>query len=99
MLCDPVDYGSVADAITNNGGTDLALRRQLAAKCFALTAAYDCAIASWLAKSLGEDLPSMTSSSGRKILDLRYGENPHQKAALYKGDENRPGVTSARQIQ
>ena len=99
VLCDPADYVSVADAVTNNGGTDLALRRQLAAKCFTRTAAYDSAISSWMATSLGEDLPSMTSSAGRKILDLRYGENPHQKAALYQGGKTRPGVTSAQQIQ
>ena len=99
VLCDPADYDNVADAIKNNGGTDLALRRQLAAKCFALTAAYDSAISRWMATSLGEDLPFMTSSAGHKILDLRYGENPHQKAALYQGGKTRPGVTSALQIQ
>ena len=99
VLCDPADYGNVADAITNNGGTDIDLRRQLAAKCFALTAAYDSAIASWMATSLGENLPSIKSFAGQKILDLRYGENPHQKAALYTSDKKQPGVTSALQIQ
>ena len=99
VLCDPSDYGEVANAISNNGGTDLALRRQLAAKCFALTAAYDSAISGWMAASLGHDLPSITSLAGRKILDLRYGENPHQKAALFKGGETRPGVISALQVQ
>lgn len=99
VLCDPSDYGSVANAVKNDGGTDLALRRRLAAKCFALTAAYDSAICKWMADSLGQDLPSITSTAGRKILDLRYGENPHQKAALYKGPHGRPGVTSASQIQ
>ena len=99
VLCDPADYGEVANTISNNGGTDLALRRQLAAKCFARTAAYDSAISSWMAASLGCDLPSMTSLAGRKIIELRYGENPHQKAALYEGGETRPGVTSALQVQ
>ena len=99
VLCDPADYSKVANAISNNGGTDLALRRQLAAKCFARTAAYDSAISSWMAASLGQDLPTMTSSAGRKILDLRYGENPHQKAALYEGGDTRPGVISALQVQ
>ncbi len=99
VVCDPADYVDVANAISNNGGTDLALRRQLAAKGFARTAAYDSAISSWMATSLGQDLPSMTSPAGRKILDLRYGENPHQKAALYKSGETRPGVTSALQVQ
>ncbi len=99
VICDPGDYDNVADVIANKGATDLALRRRLAAKCFALTATYDSAISSWMATILGEDLPSITSSACRKILDLRYGENPHQKAALYKGGKNRPGVTSALQIQ
>ena len=99
VLCDPADYGDVADAIENQGGTDLALRRRLAAKTFARTAAYDSAISGWMATSLGEDLPQITSTAGRKIIDLRYGENPHQQAALYKTGQNRPGVASALQIQ
>ena len=99
VLCDPADYGDVADAIESQGGTDLALRRRLAAKTFARTAAYDSAISGWMATSLGEDLPQITSTAGRKIIDLRYGENPHQQAALYKTGQNRPGVASALQIQ
>ena len=99
VLCDPADYVNVANAILDNGGTDLALRRQLAAKGFARTAAYDSAISSWMAASLGQELPPMTSPAGRKILDLRYGENPHQKAALYESGKTRPGVTSALQVQ
>jgi phosphoribosylaminoimidazolecarboxamide formyltransferase/IMP cyclohydrolase len=99
VLCDPADYDDVADAIENQGGTDLALRRRLAAKTFARTATYDSAISGWMATSLGEDLPQITSTAGRKIIDLRYGENPHQQAALYKTGQNRPGVASALQIQ
>ena len=99
VLCDPADYGDVADAVENQGGTDIALRRRLAAKTFARTAAYDSAISGWMATSLGEDLPQITSTAGRKIIDLRYGENPHQQAALYKTGQNRPGVASALQIQ
>ena len=99
VLCDPADYGDVADAIENQGGPDIALRRRLAAKTFARTAAYDSAISGWMAKSLGENLPQITSTAGQKIIDLRYGENPHQQAALYKTGQNRPGVASALQIQ
>ncbi len=99
VLCDPADYDIAANAVINDGGTDLALRKQLAAKCFALTAAYDSLISNWMAASLGQDLPTISSAAGRKIFDLRYGENPHQKAALYKGDQHRPGVVSAQQIQ
>ena len=99
VLCDPTDYDSVANAIQTNGGTGLELRQQLAAKCFARTAAYDSAISSWMAASLGQKFPQLTSASGHKVINLRYGENPHQRAALYKDDQNRPGVISAEQIQ
>ena len=99
VLCDPADYDDVAGAIENQGGTDLALRRRLAAKTFARTAAYDSAISAWMATSLGESLPQITSTTGQKIIDLRYGENPHQQAALYKTGQKRPGVVSALQLQ
>ncbi|MBL6596726.1 MAG: bifunctional phosphoribosylaminoimidazolecarboxamide formyltransferase/IMP cyclohydrolase [Candidatus Puniceispirillum sp.] len=99
VICDPADYASVADAIEKNGGTELELRRRLAAKTFARTAAYDSAISGWMASSLGEELPEITTTTGRKIIDLRYGENPHQQAALYKTGQDRPGVASAVQIQ
>ena len=99
VLCDPADYAEVADAILASGGTALALRQRLAAKCFARTAAYDSAISSWMAASLGQTLPEMTALAGRKVLDLRYGENPHQQAALYRTGASRSGVVGARQIQ
>ncbi len=99
VLCDPADYDSVAKEIKTKGETNLTLRHELAAKCFARTAAYDSAISSWMAANLGQNLPQSTSISGRKIIDLRYGENPHQQAALYKVGQTRPGVTSAEQIQ
>ena len=98
VLCDPADYGSVADAITTNGGTDLVLRRHLAANVLPVPPRTIVrSPAGWLPALVS--LPPMTSLPGHKILDLRYGENPHQKAALYKGGKNRPGVTSALQIQ
>jgi len=99
VVCDPADYSETADAISRNGGTDLPLRRRLAAKCFARTAAYDSAISGWMAASLDQSLPELTTLSGRKVMDLRYGENPHQDAALYQAGETRPGVVTARQIQ
>jgi phosphoribosylaminoimidazolecarboxamide formyltransferase/IMP cyclohydrolase len=99
VLCDPADYAEAADMIRQTGGTDLGLRRRLAAKCFARTAAYDSAIASWMAHDLGQDTPAITAFAGRKVIDLRYGENPHQHAALYQSGSPRPGVVSAKQIQ
>ena len=99
VICDPEDYYSVTNALETDGGTDLSLRSKLAAKCFARIAAYDGAIANWMAARLGDDLPSIAHNSGQKTINLRYGENPHQKAALYKSGQRRPGVTTAQQIQ
>ena len=96
VACDPIDYPEIAAAIAATGGTDLALRQRLAAKAFAHTAAYDAAIAGWMA---ADTLPDVTSLAGRKSLALRYGENPHQEAALYRTGQNRSGVASAAQLQ
>src|SRR5690606_36147620 len=65
----------------------------------AMTAGYDAAIAAWLAAAAGEALPARFALAGRRQQALRYGENPHQQAALYLGGEARPGVATARQLQ
>ena len=96
VVCDPSDYLTIADEISKTGETSLATRQKLAAKTFAQTAAYDIAIANWMA---GENLPEKISISGTRSLKLRYGENPHQKAALYKVANVRAGVGNATQIQ
>jgi phosphoribosylaminoimidazolecarboxamide formyltransferase / IMP cyclohydrolase len=86
VVVDPADYAAVADQIKVNGNTTIELRRKLAAKVFARTAAYDAAIASYLAGafSTGEaGLPAALSVQAPLAQPLRYGENPHQKAALY----------------
>jgi phosphoribosylaminoimidazolecarboxamide formyltransferase/IMP cyclohydrolase len=95
VLVDPADYPGVLAAI-DVGGTTLDLRRRLAAKAFSHTAAYDAAIAGWLA---GEVLPDRLVLSGKLQQRMRYGENPHQAAALYRTTECRPGVASATQLQ
>jgi len=99
LACDPADYNEIIDAINNDGGTSLALRQRLAAKAFARTASYDAAIAGWMADTQDDKLPAMTSFAGVKALELRYGENPHQQAALYRNGNARPGVGNAEQIQ
>jgi phosphoribosylaminoimidazolecarboxamide formyltransferase/IMP cyclohydrolase len=100
VVTEPLDYGAVMDEMAaNNGATTAALRRRLAAAAIARTAAYDAAIAEWLAGTLGEPLPERLALAGRRALALRYGENPHQQAALYRTAEARPGVARARQIQ
>ena len=99
VLCDPADYPEFTQSLQQHGGTNFAMRERLAAKTFARTAAYDSAISGWMAGRLGHTLPDMTSLAGSKTESLRYGENPHQQAALYKTGARRPGVTTARQLQ
>src|SRR6202012_3228516 len=66
---------------------------------YARTAAYDAAISNWFAGQTGETQPAWRAFGGRLSSALRYGENPHQRAAFYVGPEGRPGVASARQLQ
>jgi phosphoribosylaminoimidazolecarboxamide formyltransferase/IMP cyclohydrolase len=87
VVVDPLDYAEVAKQISADGNTTLALRRQLAAKVFARTAAYDGAIAAHLQKefqpSPASGLPAALNVFAPLAQPLRYGENPHQRAALY----------------
>jgi phosphoribosylaminoimidazolecarboxamide formyltransferase/IMP cyclohydrolase len=80
VVCEPADYGVVAEALAA-GGTTLAQRRALAARAFARTAAYDAAVASWMGE--GEAFGDRLVAAGRLRQPLRYGENPHQRAAFY----------------
>jgi phosphoribosylaminoimidazolecarboxamide formyltransferase/IMP cyclohydrolase len=101
VVTDPADYDRViADLKTNDGAISANLRRELAAKAFALTANYDSAVAAWLYQQIPPmpEWPKHISFSGTLKQGLRYGENPHQGAALYTNG-NRPGVNSARHIQ
>jgi phosphoribosylaminoimidazolecarboxamide formyltransferase/IMP cyclohydrolase len=100
VVVDPEDYARVLDGIGRNGGaTTLGLRKALAAKAYARTAAYDAAISAWLAETLGETAPTWRTLGGRLAQKLRYGENPHQAAAFYLSGESRPGVATAVQHQ
>jgi phosphoribosylaminoimidazolecarboxamide formyltransferase/IMP cyclohydrolase len=81
------------------GATSLELRKALAAKAYARTAAYDAAIGGWFAGELGERAPAWRAIGGRLAQELRYGENPHQWAAFYLTGEPRPGVATAVQHQ
>ncbi len=101
IVTDPADYDELIKLIEDKGGTDLGFRRKLAAKAFALTGAYDSMIASWFASAdQGEEYPSTSFLVGRKAMELRYGENPHQKAALYlPAGSSVTGVAQARQVQ
>ncbi len=101
IVTDPADYAPLLHQIERQGGTDLEFRRTLAAKAFALTGAYDSMIASWFAfADQGQAYPDTRFIVGQRSMPLRYGENPHQKAALYLPmGPSIPGVAQARQVQ
>jgi phosphoribosylaminoimidazolecarboxamide formyltransferase/IMP cyclohydrolase len=94
-LCDPADYGTVL-AELDEGGVTPERRRSLAAKAFAHTAAYDAAITGYLAG--GNDLPELYIAAYRRERELRYGENPHQPAALYLPLGEGGGLGAAEQL-
>jgi phosphoribosylaminoimidazolecarboxamide formyltransferase/IMP cyclohydrolase len=100
VVVEPADYVAVtAELAAGNGSTTLALRRRLAAKAFARTAAYDAAISNWFASRLDIAAPDFRAFGGRLAETLRYGENPHQAASFYRAPEQRFGVATARQLQ
>jgi phosphoribosylaminoimidazolecarboxamide formyltransferase/IMP cyclohydrolase len=100
VVVEPQDYQAVLDELAaHRGATRLKLRRALAAKAYARTAAYDAAISNWFASELKSDAPDFRTVGGRLIQSLRYGENPHQPAAFYRTSEKRRGVATARQLQ
>ena len=102
IVTDPADYAELlAELDANAGQTSLQLRRRLAAKAFALTAAYDSTISQWFAfADQGERWPATWTRASTLKMPLRYGENPHQQAALYLpvGPAAR-GVAQAEQVQ
>ncbi|MDO8837628.1 MAG: bifunctional phosphoribosylaminoimidazolecarboxamide formyltransferase/IMP cyclohydrolase [Parvibaculum sp.] len=99
VIVDAADYAAVIEELGAKGGTSLALRRRLAQKAYARTAAYDAAISNWFADALGETAPTYRAFGGTLKQTLRYGENPHQIASFYVTGENRPGVSNAMQLQ
>ncbi|HWA48547.1 MAG TPA: bifunctional phosphoribosylaminoimidazolecarboxamide formyltransferase/IMP cyclohydrolase [Dongiaceae bacterium] len=100
VLVDPSDYADLMQELnTHSGASCLDFRRRLARKAFARTAAYDAAIARWMAQDLGEPFPERMSIAGTRKSLLRYGENPHQRAAFYVTDSGEPGLATAKQLQ
>ena len=83
VVVDPDDYATVIEALDRQHGSDYALRYRFAAKAFAHTAHYDATIARYLAAVTGETFPARLDLSFARVAELRYGENPHQRAALY----------------
>ncbi len=108
VVTSPTDYDSIADELAKSGGElSSATKWRLAQRAFATTAAYDSAIASTLERvssnghrelHSAEGFPSTLRLSFNKIMDLRYGENPHQKAAMYS-DGTATGVANGHQLQ
>src|SRR2546421_4727458 len=99
-VVDADDYARVIEELkAHSGATTLGLRKSLAQKAYARTAAYDAAISNWFAKELGEAAPAYRAFGGKLAEALRYGENPHQSAAFYRAPEQRFGVATARQVQ
>ena len=99
VVVEPGDYAEVIAAVEATGGTEAPLRRRLAAKAFARTAAYDGAIAGWFARETGEEFPERVVLAGTRKSLLRYGENPHQRAAFYATGGEPMGLARARQVQ
>src|SRR5271169_3200405 len=100
VVVEAADYQAVLDELkANQGATTLWLRRRLAAKAYARTAAYDAAISNWFANELKTETPDFRAFGGKLIQALRYGENPHQTAAFYRMPDRRPGVATALQVQ
>ena len=103
VLVDPTDYAAVLGALDAAGGTSFELRAELAAKAYAHTARYDTMVANYLQArhpAPGAEFPQALPLVYEKLQDLRYGENPHQRAAFYRDPTPRgPGVASATILQ
>jgi phosphoribosylaminoimidazolecarboxamide formyltransferase/IMP cyclohydrolase len=99
VLTEPAQLDEARAEIEARGGTTLALRQRLAAAAYARTAAYDAAIAGWFAREAGEEFPPRLAFAGALKQTLRYGENPHQRAAFYTDGNARLGIATARQEQ
>ena len=99
VATDPSDYDGIATELENTNSLAIETKRRLAAKAYAMTAAYDSAIAAWFREQTNTPYPRHFALAGRLSAELRYGENPHQTAAFYKTGKVRPGVSTAKQVQ
>jgi phosphoribosylaminoimidazolecarboxamide formyltransferase/IMP cyclohydrolase len=98
VVVDPADYGELIAALKDQRGSSLAMRRGLAVKAFRHTARYDTIVSGYLGSA--EEFPDSLSLTFEKTQSMRYGENPHQRAAFYRETRPRPGtVASLQQLQ
>lgn len=95
VVIDPADYDRVIEELKDKGETSLELRKSLARKVFQYTAYYDSLIANYFNKLDSVDYPEIITLSFKDKMDLRYGENPHQKAAFYREIDNLEGTIAA----
>ena len=100
VVTDPADYATVTEEMGANGNAVTTNTRiALAAKAFSRTASYDAAISSWFAVQRDEEFPGRLNVAAQRRQVLRYGENPHQRAAFYADGSGRAGVATANQLQ
>ncbi|PAF50719.1 bifunctional phosphoribosylaminoimidazolecarboxamide formyltransferase/IMP cyclohydrolase [Helicobacter sp. 13S00401-1] len=100
VVCDFKDYSKVLEALSKDEKEQASLRSKLMLKAFTHTADYDCAIASFMQGQFGsEDLPETLLLSATKAYDLNYGENPHQKAALYTQEVSNDFASSLKALK
>ncbi len=100
VVVDPGNYARVIEALSA-GGFTLEERQRLAAEAFAHTASYDVAVATWMGNVVAPDgsgFPTWLGQAWERQAVLRYGENPHQSAAVYAADFSRPGLARAEQL-
>src|SRR5688572_22873296 len=98
-VVNPADYPIVLEALAS-GNADRSLRRRLALEVFRHTARYDRSIAEWMGRQIEDrELPSMLSPMFQQVQELRYGENPHQQAALYRDARGPSHLTAADVLQ
>ncbi|SEP96579.1 bifunctional phosphoribosylaminoimidazolecarboxamide formyltransferase/IMP cyclohydrolase [Thalassovita taeanensis] len=100
VVVDVEDYDALlAELDANDGQTSYGFRQRLAQTAYARTGAYDAAVSTWMAAAIGDEAPRRRVVAGTLAQTLRYGENPHQKAAFYLDGTKRPGVATAQQLQ
>lgn len=100
IVVDPSQYSDILERIKSDTLTE-DFRLDLSRKAFLHTGLYDCAIADYMTKEVNgskDTLPDIYSKAYVKVQDLRYGENPHQKAAFYKDPEVKGGIADAKQL-
>jgi len=98
VIVNPSDYNLVLEELKNNQQVSLETKKQLAAKVFRHTAAYDAYIAQYWNEQLDEVFPEQLTVTYEKVQDLRYGENPHQKASFYRKGLLKQGLAQAKQL-